>query len=103
VVRVPRNLVFNAIRVSCPDQSCQITRAVTQLRISGVGRNVNSIFSRATIPAGQSKIIKIKLPSVAAWQTLRRGAKSGVASVSVTVQSANGIKTTVSFRIGLKR
>jgi hypothetical protein len=94
--------VFNAIRVTCPDGTCRITRGVTTAKI--LGRNVlaNSVFNRGTIPEGKRRIIKIKLPSRRVWRQLRR-VKSGAVVIAVTVKSNNGLRTTESFRIGLKR
>jgi hypothetical protein len=95
--------VFNAIRVSCPDGACQITRGVTSAKVRGQNVLANSIFTRGRIPEGKRRIIKIKLPSRRVWRNLRPGVKSGAAVISVTVRSNNGLRTTESFRIGLKR
>jgi hypothetical protein len=95
--------VFNAIRVTCPDGTCRITRGVATAKVRGRNVLANSIFNRNAIREGQRRIIRIKLPRRNAWRQLRRGVKSGAVVISVTVKSNNGLRTTEAFRIGLKR
>lgn len=103
VVRVPKNRVFKALRVKCVDGDCQIKRAVPNLRIRGKAYNSTTIFPKKKIQAGQSAVVKVKFFNAKAWKRLKKGKKSGVVTVSVTVVSSNGMRTTEAMRFGLKR
>ncbi|MBN8867753.1 MAG: collagen-like protein [Solirubrobacterales bacterium] len=103
LVRVPRSRVIKAIRVTCPDGTCRILRGMTMLKVRGKQFYSQSLFSRSPIEAGDTGIIRVRIPNKRVWMRLDRGRRSGAVAIAVTVASSNGLRTTENFRIALKR
>jgi hypothetical protein len=95
--------MFDALKVSCPNGTCRIVRASSALLIKGEVKPSATIFSKESFESPTTRIIKVKLSSRKAWRGLTKGAKSGLATVAVTVASSNGLRNTVNLRFGLKR
>ncbi|MCO5314938.1 MAG: collagen-like protein [Solirubrobacterales bacterium] len=103
VVRLTRSRSFTAVRVKCPNGTCRIRRATTVARVRGGGVNSGARFSTRPIPAGGSRVVKLRLVTNRAWRRLARNRKSGSIVVTVGVSSSNGIRVSETFRFGLKR
>ena len=69
------------------------------------GRSVaaRSLFDGGSFRAGHSRTIRVKIRNRGAWLDLIPGTKSGSLVISVNVTSNNGLRTTQSLRIGLRR